>query len=162
MDEQATKTDKPSGSQSHLQRRASDSRPSLQRSEEQHRERGLPSLFSLTPRDLFSSSPFDLMRRFTEEMDRFFEGTSSREQSASTLWAPPIEVSEKDGQLTICAELPGLNKDDVKVELTQAGLTISGERKREQEDRRDGFYRSERSYGWFKRTIPSRAGQSDV
>ena len=109
------------------------------------------SLF--TPRDIFLTSPFELMRRVTEDMDRFFEGTS-RDWSTSTLWAPPIEVSEKDGQITICVELPGLNKDDVKVELTQEGLTIRGERHREEENRREGVYRSERSYGAFRRTIP--------
>jgi HSP20 family protein len=154
MDEKkAIKAEEKQGQEGHMQRRVSDAGRSLDSGEKGMARRAPASLFSLTPRDLFSASPFDLMRRFTEEMDRFFEGTS-RERSASNLWAPPIEVSEKDGQLTICAELPGLNKEDVKVELTQAGLTISGERKREQEDRRDGLYRSERSYGWFKRTIP--------
>ena len=144
--------DKVGGSQGQIQRRASDR--SVQTSDEQDRARRGSSLFSLTPRDLFSASPFELMRRFTENMDRFFEGTNPGGISSLTLWSPPIEVSEKDGQLTICAELPGLNKDDVKVELTREGLTISGERKREQEDRREGLYRSERSYGAFMRTIP--------
>jgi HSP20 family molecular chaperone IbpA len=94
--------DKESGSQGQMQRRASDR--SVQTRGEQDRARRGSSL--LTPRDIFLTSPFELMRRFTEDMDRFFEGTS-REWSSSTLWAPPIEVSEKDGQITICAELPG-------------------------------------------------------
>jgi HSP20 family protein len=155
MDENAIKAgEKERGSQGHMQRRASDSGRSLDSGEKGMARRAPASLFSLTPRDVFSASPFDLMRRFTEDMDRFFEGTSPGRSSSMPLWSPPIEVSEQDGQLKICAELPGLNKDDVKVELTQEGLTISGERKREQEDRREGLYRSERSYGWFKRTIP--------
>lgn len=118
--------------------------------------RGPASLFSLTPRDFFTASPFELMRRFTDDMVRLFEGTSPGWSTTSvmTLWSPPIEVSEKDGQIKVCAELPGLSKDHVKVEFTQEGLTISGERKREQEDRREGIYRSERSYGSFMRTIP--------
>ena len=145
-------TEKKGESQGQMQRRASDR--SLQKGDEQDRARRASSLFSLTPRDIFSASPFELMRRFTEDMDRFFEGTSPTGSSSMTLWSPPIEVSEKDGQLTICAELPGLSKEDVKVELTQDGLAISGERKREQEDRREGVYRSERSYGSFRRTIP--------
>ena len=70
------------------------------------------------------------------------------------MWSPPIEISEKDGQLNVCAELPGLNKDEVKVELSPEGLTVSGERKQEEEERRGDFYRSERSYGAFTRTIP--------
>src|SRR5512138_1150539 len=145
--------DKESGSQGQMQQRASDR--SIQASDESDRTRRGPSLFSLTPRDIFSASPFELMRRFTDDMDRLFEGTSSGGRGSSmTLWSPAIEVSEKDGQLRICAELPGLNKEDVKVELKQNGLTISGERKHEQEDRREGVYRSERSYGSFRRTIP--------
>jgi len=119
--------------------------------------RGSSSLFSLTPRDFFSASPFELMRRFTEDMDRLFGGTGQGagwNLSSTGLWSPPIEVREKDGRLNICAELPGLRKEDIKVQLTEEGLTISGERKREEEDQQGGIYRSERSYGAFVRTIP--------
>src|SRR6185503_13501622 len=49
---------------------------------------------------------------------------------------------------------PGLTKDDVKVELTNDMLTLSGERQEEKEEKREGFYRSERSYGSFYRQIP--------
>jgi HSP20 family protein len=120
--------------------------------------RGMSSpFFSLTPRDFLTASPFELMRRFSEEMDRAFEGlTPWRGAMAGEtgLWSPPIEVSEQDGSLVVCAELPGLNKDDVKVELTQDGLVIQGERKREHEERHEGWYRSERNYGSFYRLVP--------
>jgi len=116
----------------------------------------MPSLFAMTPRELFSASPFELMRRFSEEMDRFFEGAVPRggAMTESRAWAPPIEVSEQHGNYVVCAELPGIRKEDVKVELTQDGLVITGERKREQEERREGLYRSERSYGSFYRLVP--------
>jgi HSP20 family protein len=52
------------------------------------------------------------------------------------------------------ADLPGLTKEDVKVELTENLLMISGERKEEKEEKREGFYRSERSYGSFYREVP--------
>jgi HSP20 family protein len=127
----------------------------------QTQERGMSkygpsSIFSLTPRDFFMASPFELMRRFTEDMDRFFEvGTPSTAWSQTMgMWSPPIEVKEADGRLSICAELPGLRKEDIKVELTPEGLVISGERKREHEEKRGGIYRSERSYGSFTRTVP--------
>ncbi len=130
----------------------------------QAQERGMSkygpsSVFSLTPREFFTSSPFELMRRFTEDMDRFFEaGMPNNGWSQSTsMWAPPVEVKETDGRLSICAELPGIRKEDIKVELTPAGLVISGERKREQEEKHGGIYRSERSYGSFVRTIPDEA-----
>jgi len=63
-------------------------------------------------------------------------------------------VLRNDGQLMVRADLPGLKKEDVKVELTNDMLTISGERKEENEEKREGFYRSERSYGSFCRQIP--------
>jgi HSP20 family protein len=121
-------------------------------------KRGFSSpFFALTPRDIFTASPFELMRRFSEDMDRLFEGVGPRwgaMPEESTLWSPPVEVSEQAGQFVVCAELPGIRKEDVKVELTPLGLMITGERKRDQEERREGFYRSERSYGAFSRTIP--------
>jgi HSP20 family protein len=69
-------------------------------------------------------------------------------------WAPPVEVRERDGNLIVNAELPGLNKEDVKIEVTNEGLVIQGERKREREEDRGGVHRSERSYGAFYRLIP--------
>lgn len=131
------------------------SRPAPQQIGTRGMASGGPALFSLSPREFFTANPFELMRRFTEDMDRLFEGTSPAwSQSAMALWAPAIEVSETKGQFKVCAELPGLSKEDVRVELTQDGVTISGERKREAEDRRQGVYRSERRYGAFRRTIP--------
>jgi len=112
---------------------------------------GPAPLFSLTSRDLLTADPSELLRRFTEGMDRLFEGTSI---SPMTVWSPSIAVSEKDEQIRVCAELPGLSEDDVRVELTQDGLTISGERTREQDDRREGMYWSERFCRSFIRTIP--------
>ena len=109
------------------------------------------SSFSLTLRDILTASPSELMRRFTEGMDRLFEGTSI---SPMTVWSPSIAISEKHGQIKVCAELPGMSKDDVRLELTQAGLIISGERKGKQDDRREGVYWSERFCGSFMRTIP--------
>lgn len=111
----------------------------------------LPSLFSMTPRDFFSASPFELMRRFTDEMDRVFSGFGHEE---GRIWAPAIEVRQKDNNLVVTAELPGLRKEDVKIEVTDDGLIIQGERKREEERREEGFYHSERSYGRFRRLIP--------
>ena len=95
-------------------------------------KRGFSSpFFALTPRDIFTASPFELMRRFSEDMDRLFEGVGPRwgaMPEESTLWSPPVEVSEQAGQFVVCAELPGIRKEDVKVELTPLGLMITGER----------------------------------
>jgi HSP20 family protein len=108
------------------------------------------------------------MRRFAEEMDRVFDdlrrGTGSllprlgfsgegREASEAG-WLPPVEVTERGGQLVIRADLPGLGKDDVKVEVRDDAIAIQGERRQEKEEKRRGFYRSERTYGSFYREIP--------
>jgi HSP20 family protein len=105
----------------------------------------------MTVRDFLTASPSELMRRFTEGMDQLFEGASI---SPMTVWSPSIAISEKDEHIKVCAELPGLSEDNVKVELTQDGLTISGERPREPDDRREGIYWSERFCRSFMRTIP--------
>jgi HSP20 family protein len=107
------------------------------------------SLFSLTLRDLLTASLSDVIRRFTEGMDWLFEGTNI---SPMTVWSPSIAISEKNEHIKVCAELPGLSQDDVWVELTQDGLTISGESKGEQDDRREGMYPW--SHHSFMRTIP--------
>ncbi|MEW6731801.1 MAG: Hsp20/alpha crystallin family protein [Acidobacteriota bacterium] len=114
-----------------------------------------PLLFSLTPRDLFTLNPFEMMRRFSEEMDRTFEnfGLWRGFTKGETGWAPAIEVFERKGKFVVRAELPGLSKDDVKVELTDDSLIIKGERKSEHKEEGKGFYRSELSYGSFYREI---------
>ena len=123
-----------------------------------------PSIFSLNPREFFSASPFELMRRFTEEMDRAFEGwglgRDSQFDGEPAIWSPAVEVFERDNNLVVRAELPGLNKDDVKVEMTDDGLVIQGERKREQQEKGEGWYRSERIYGQFYRLIPLPEGEN--
>ena len=106
-------------------------------------------------RDLFSLSPFSMMRRLSEEMDRAFSSSFGLGRfGASGMWSPPIEVRERNNQLEISAELPGLNKDDVHVECTDEGIIIQGEKKQESESDEGGIHRTERSYGRFYRMIP--------
>jgi HSP20 family protein len=70
------------------------------------------------------------------------------------LWAPQVEVFERANDLVIRADLPGLTREDVDVEVDEDALIIRGERHSDVDDERDGFYRSERSYGSFYRAIP--------
>ena len=109
---------------------------------------------------------FQKMRRFTNDMERFFEDFQgfgfpnffendfAPFRMGKTEWVPQIEVFQNDRQFIVQADLPGLTKDNVKVEITDQFLTISGERKEEKEEKREGFYRSERDYGSFYRQIP--------
>lgn len=113
-------------------------------------------------------NPFRTMRRFTKDMERLFEDFGGfnfpnffqtdfapfRMEFDDGEWQPQIEVLQNNGQFKVRADLPGVTKDDVKVEVTDKLLTISGERKEEKEEEREGFYRSERNYGSFYRQIP--------
>ena len=107
--------------------------------------------------------PFTVLQRFADEVDRMFEefgmgrGLSPwwrGSQRGGSLWAPAIDVVQKDDQLVIKADLPGMKKDDLSIEMTDDAITIQGERKADHEEERGGVYRSERSYGSFYRVIP--------
>jgi HSP20 family protein len=105
--------------------------------------------FPLFGGGLFSLNPFALMRQFTEDMDRMFNAGSKLEA-----WRPAIEVKEEKGALSVTVDLPGLKPEDVKVRVVGDALTLEGERKQESEEKKEGYYHSERSYGQFYRTIP--------
>ncbi|MDQ3821307.1 MAG: Hsp20/alpha crystallin family protein [Acidobacteriota bacterium] len=123
-----------------------------------------------TAQGIFGGNPFTFMRRFSEEMDRLFEDFGFRSgwltpsfgrnlpsafgDLSQGMWAPQVEMFEREGQLVVRADLPGLTKDDVKVEVADGAVTISGERRNENEEKGEGYYRTERSYGSFYRQIP--------
>jgi HSP20 family protein len=106
--------------------------------------------------DFFSLSPFAMLREMTDWMDRSVTGGPYRSglSGESAVWAPSIEVHEKNNNLIVSADLPGIDPKDVMVEEENGMLVIRGERRREHTEEREGFRRSERSYGSFYRTIP--------
>jgi|SRR5215469_1006377 HSP20 family protein len=133
--------------------------PQTQGGETQRTEhRGLQRRGEYFPsRDIFGLNPFSMFRRLTEEMDRAFASTFglSRELSEhGGIWSPAIEVRERNNNLEITAELPGMTKEDVKVECTEEGVILEGEKRREHEHTEGGVHRSERSYGHFYRLVP--------
>ena len=108
--------------------------------------------------------PFTLLRQMTSELDRVFAESEwpafrwpslrTRPALEATTWFPEVDVFEKDGRLVTKIDLPGLKKEDVKVEVTDGRLAISGERKTETEEKKEHFYRCEREYGSFYRAVP--------
>ena len=115
-----------------------------------------------------ASTPFTFMRRFATDMEQLFEefqgfrfpSLFGREFFPFTRelehvgWVPRMEVLRTNGEFIVRADLPGMKKENVEVEIKENVLTLSGERKEEKEDKREGYYRSERSYGTFYRQIP--------
>ena len=120
----------------------------------------------------YGSGPFSVMRRISDEMDRLFENFGMGRSlfggdqdigrgmdvggygQAPTMWSPHIEVFERGGKLVIQADLPGMKRDDINVRIEDDEVVIQGERRQEQTNNQGGYYRSERSYGSFYRTIP--------
>jgi HSP20 family protein len=125
-------------------------------------ERDRTTMQSTQPRGGWLSNPFELM----EEMDRMFDRVfrdfgaprrswlSRSERQMQDLWTPRVEAFQKGDQFVVRAELPGLKKDDVQVEVTDEAVKIQGQRQDEREEEREGFYHSEREYGHFYRVIP--------
>jgi HSP20 family protein len=112
------------------------------------------------PLETIGFSPFRTLERFADDMTRLFDdfgvGRGWRrlaEPDGILTWSPRVDVTQHKGDLVVRVDLPGMKKDDVKVNVTEDALTIHGERHREQEEERDGVYRSERTYGAFYRTI---------
>ncbi len=116
--------------------------------------------------------PFGMMRSMVDQMSHLFNdftgGGLSRPRSSALaapppsagmapsqgFWYPQVEVSERGGNLVVCADLPGMRKEDVHLEIHDDFLVLRGERRQEQEQNEGGIYRSERSYGQFYRTVP--------
>ena len=102
--------------------------------------------------------PVRELNTIQSEMNRlfntFFE-TSSPANGGSTLrrWIPAMDLVETEDDFVLRADLPGLTDEDVKVEVEDNILTISGERKAEHEERKEGYYRVERASGSFSRSL---------
>jgi HSP20 family protein len=100
------------------------------------------------------SSPFgSLFDRWNQEMDRLFSDAGFGGAAPRGAWAPQIEVFQRGNDLVVRADLPGLQKDDIRVDVKDNILSIEGERRQENEEEHEGWYRNERSYGSFCRTV---------
>jgi HSP20 family protein len=97
---------------------------------------------------------FPFLRRLNREFDWFFDAFAKEKPFVETAWwTPDLEVFETGNELVVRADVPGLKREDIKVEITESELTVSGERKFEKEEKGKDVYRSERSYGTFFRSI---------
>jgi HSP20 family protein len=114
-------------------------------------------------RSLLTPDSFQRMNRLFEEA--FGPLTFPPEESLSlTGWTPSCDVYETDNEIVVKAEIPGVKKDDVKVGIEDGVLSISGERKFEEETKKENYLRVERRYGSFTRsfTLPTIVDSSKV
>jgi HSP20 family protein len=102
----------------------------------------------------------DLFKEFghlQREMNRLFDFPVDRPWGESTLlgsqWSPAIDVYDSNDNILIKAELPGLKKDEINISVKNNSLVIQGEKKRDSEVKEENFYKTERFYGSFCRTI---------
>src|SRR5436305_4437865 len=86
------------------------------------------------------------------DFDRLFNTLFDRNQVAQR-WTPAMDLVEHDDHFLLRADLPGVTESDVNIELNDGSLVISGERKAEHEQKERGFYRLERQFGSFSRTL---------
>jgi HSP20 family protein len=103
----------------------------------------------------------DRMRLFED----FLRGFEEPDQAWNlTPWAPPVDIFEKDGNLVVKVEAPGVRPEDINVHLENNTLTVRGERKLEEDVQREHYHRIERTYGRFTRsfTLPPQYDQEKV
>lgn len=119
--------------------------------------------------NLVKWDPFRELEDVSARLNRIFGRTTARGEADRELlkvadWMPSVDISETAASYLIKAEIPGVNKEDVKVTIQDGMLTIQGERRQEKEEKDKKFHRIERSYGSFVRSfsVPGDADESAV
>lgn len=107
---------------------------------------------AVTRRD---TNPFSFLQ---QEIDRLFDGVSRNIPGLTITVMPSMDISETDKAIEITAELPGLEKKDVELNVTDNLLTIRGEKKNEREEKNKDYHLVERSYGSFSRSVELPSG----
>jgi len=112
--------------------------------------------------------PFRDLSVLQERMNRLFEdagrGYRGDEAAATTTWSPAVDIFETENEIMVRAELPGIERKDIVLNLDNNVLTLKGERKFEKETRQENYHRIERSYGAFSRafSIPAMVDEDKI
>lgn len=105
------------------------------------------------PRGLMPWSPWREMMSMRENIDRFFDEPMFPARAASSVFNPAVSIRETEKEMVIEADLPGVKEEDVDVEIEDDKVVIKGERKHQEETKREDYYHMESSYGAFSRVI---------
>lgn len=104
--------------------------------------------------------PFEDLTRLQREMNRLFDDsargttrTSGAEQASLRAWAPAVDIYEDHNEIVVKAELPGVKQEDIDIQVSGDTLTLRGERRFEDREKKDNYVRVERAYGSFARSF---------
>ena len=112
--------------------------------------------------------PFRDLNMLQDRMNRMFDDAGrtwrSDEPAATTTWSPAVDIFETEGEIVVKAELPGMERNDIGVNLEKNVLTVKGERRFTKETKDDNYHRIERSYGTFSRafSIPTTVDEEKI
>lgn len=116
--------------------------------------------------NLIRFTPSHDMRRLQREIDGIFDSffSPSRNENDSASWAPRVDLSESEDAYLVHVDVPGMQKEDLNIDVHEGRLTISGERNAEQQDDGHKYVRVERSYGRFYRsfTLPQTVKEDEI
>lgn len=109
--------------------------------------------------DITSYRPMTQLNTLRNELDRFFGDLIPRSgdgdgETFASVWKPRMDLSETEGAYLVRMDLPGIEKNQVSVNVEDRALTVRGERKEEQRKEGENYLRVERSYGSFYRSLP--------
>lgn len=102
--------------------------------------------------------PFTGLRHVQDQFNRLFEETFGNypvagKEALDRVWSPPVDIYEDNDTIVVKAELPGVRKEDVSIEIKDNVLSLTGERKHEEEVKKESYHRMERVYGKFSRSF---------
>ena len=112
--------------------------------------------------------PFRDLNVLQDRMNRLFEDAGRNwrgdEPAATTTWSPAVDIFETEGEIVVKAELPGMDRKDITLNLEKNVLTLRGERRFQKETKEDNYHRIERSYGAFSRafSIPATVDEERI
>lgn len=100
---------------------------------------------------------FPLFHGLSRELDAIFDRMKAERpffEPTETMWNPEMEVETKGNEFRVTLDVPGLKKEEITVEVGDEHLIVRGERKHEVEEKKEGYFKTERTYGSFYRALP--------
>ena len=98
-------------------------------------------------------NPYRSLITLPDEIDRFFSDFGLDARMSDTVWNPSVDLSENEDGYEVKAEIPGMKKEDIRVSYRDNVLTLTGEKKQEDEKKKENYHRIERTYGRFERSF---------